>query len=37
MIQVTVITVGNLKEAYWRDAMAEYEKLRPYLVLNFSK
>ena len=26
MIQVTVITVGNLKEAYWRDAMAEYEK-----------
>ena len=26
MIQVTVITVGNLKEAYCRDAMAEYEK-----------
>ena len=26
MIQVTVITVGNLKEAYWRDAMAEYKK-----------
>ena len=26
MIQVTVITVGNLKEAYWRDAIAEYEK-----------
>ena len=26
MVQVTVITVGNLKEAYWRDAMAEYEK-----------
>ena len=26
MIQVTVITVGNLKEGYWRDAMAEYEK-----------
>lgn len=26
MIQVTVITVGNLKEAYWRDAVAEYEK-----------
>ncbi|MBQ7392217.1 MAG: 23S rRNA (pseudouridine(1915)-N(3))-methyltransferase RlmH, partial [Clostridia bacterium] len=26
MIQVTVITVGNLKEAYWRDAISEYEK-----------
>lgn len=26
MIQLTVITVGNLKEAYWRDALAEYEK-----------
>ncbi len=26
MIQVTVITVGNLKEAYWRDALSEYEK-----------
>jgi len=26
MIQVTVITVGNLKEHYWRDAVSEYEK-----------
>ncbi len=26
MIQVTVITVGNLKEGYWREAVAEYEK-----------
>ena len=26
MIQVTVITVGGLKEAYWREALAEYEK-----------
>ena len=26
MIHVTVITVGNLKEAHWRDAVAEYEK-----------
>ena len=26
MIQVTVITVGNLKEGYWRDAVSEYEK-----------
>ncbi|MBO7273663.1 MAG: 23S rRNA (pseudouridine(1915)-N(3))-methyltransferase RlmH, partial [Clostridia bacterium] len=25
-MQVTVITVGNLKEGYWRDAIAEYEK-----------
>lgn len=37
MIQVTVITVGNLKEAYWRDASAEYEKrlcafCRPNLI-----
>lgn len=26
MVQVTVITVGNLKETYWRDAISEYEK-----------
>ncbi len=26
MIQLTVITVGNLKEGYWREALAEYEK-----------
>ena len=26
MVQVTLITVGTLKESYWRDAMAEYEK-----------
>ena len=26
MIQVTIITVGNLKESYWREAVAEYEK-----------
>ena len=26
MLSVTVITVGNLKESYWRDAVAEYEK-----------
>ena len=26
MIQLTLITVGSLKEAYWRDAVAEYEK-----------
>ena len=26
MIQVTLITVGNLKEAYLRDAAAEYKK-----------
>ncbi len=26
MIQVTLITVGNLKESYWRDAVSEYEK-----------
>lgn len=26
MIQLTVITVGTLKESYWKEAMAEYEK-----------
>ena len=26
MIQLTLITVGGLKESYWRDAVAEYEK-----------
>lgn len=26
MVQVTVITVGTLKESYWREALAEYEK-----------
>ena len=26
MIQLTVITVGNLKESYWREAIGEYEK-----------
>lgn len=26
MIGVKLITLGSLKEAYWRDAMAEYEK-----------
>ncbi len=26
MIQLTVITVGSLKESYWREALGEYEK-----------
>ena len=35
MISVTVITVGNLKESYWRDAVAEYEKrLGAFCKLN---
>lgn len=30
MLEVRLICVGKLKEAYWRDAVAEYEKrLRP--------
>lgn len=26
MTRLSLITVGNLKESYWRDAVAEYEK-----------
>ena len=26
MLHIKLITVGNLKERYWRDAVAEYEK-----------
>ena len=26
MLHIKLITVGSLKEAYWRDAVAEYEK-----------
>ncbi len=30
MLAVKLVCVGKLKEAYWRDAVAEYEKrLRP--------
>ena len=30
MLGVKVVCVGKLKESYWRDAVAEYEKrLRP--------
>ncbi|MBR5135008.1 MAG: 23S rRNA (pseudouridine(1915)-N(3))-methyltransferase RlmH [Clostridia bacterium] len=31
MYKVTILCVGNLKESYWRDACAEYQKrLRPF-------
>lgn len=31
MYKITILCVGNLKEAYWRDACAEYQKrLRPF-------
>ena len=37
MLQVTVIAVGNLKEAYWRDALSEYEKrLRAFCNLEMT-
>lgn len=37
MLQVTVIAVGNLKEAYWRDALSEYEKrLRAFCNLELT-
>ena len=37
MLQLTVITVGNLKEAYWRDALSEYEKrLRAFCNLEMT-
>ena len=31
MLDITIIAVGKVKEAYWRDALAEYQKrLSPY-------
>lgn len=37
MLQVTLIAVGNLKEAYWRDALSEYEKrLRTFCNLEMT-
>jgi len=31
MYKITVLCVGNLKESYWREAVAEYQKrLRPF-------
>ena len=31
MYKITVLCVGGLKESYWRDACAEYQKrLRPF-------
>ncbi len=37
MLQVTVVAVGNLKEAYWRDALTEYEKrLRAFCNLEMT-
>ena len=38
MVTVNIICVGNLKEQYWRDACAEYEKrLRPFCRLMITQ
>ncbi len=35
MYKITILCVGGLKEAYWRDACAEYQKrLRPFCRFN---
>lgn len=34
-MQITIVCIGKLKEAYWRDAIAEYSKrLSKYCTLN---
>ena len=34
-MKVTVVAVGRLKEAYWKDAAAEYlKRLRPYATVD---
>ena len=38
MIKINVITVGKLKEKYWRDAAEEYSKrLRPFCQLEIAE
>ena len=35
MFKIKLIALGNLKEAYWRDALAEYKKrLNAYCKLD---
>lgn len=34
-MKIRILAIGKLKERYWRDAVAEYEKrLRPYIKLE---
>ena len=34
-MKIRILAIGKLKEKYWRDAIAEYEKrLRPYVKLE---
>ncbi|MDY0087009.1 MAG: 23S rRNA (pseudouridine(1915)-N(3))-methyltransferase RlmH [Coriobacteriia bacterium] len=34
-MRITLVVVGRLKEAYWRDAVAEYlKRLRPYAAVQ---
>ncbi|MBU0963491.1 23S rRNA (pseudouridine(1915)-N(3))-methyltransferase RlmH [Patescibacteria group bacterium] len=36
MLNVTVISVGSIKEDFWRQAINEYiKRLKPYVKLNF--
>ena len=34
-MKIRILAIGKLKEKYWKDAIAEYEKrLRPYIRLE---
>lgn len=38
MLNITIVTIGKIKEAYWREAALEYEKrLKPYSRLKIEE